>query len=572
MNEEPFPPSPAQAESEMEAPPENLARILEIAGPNRSALYALVRRIVDELEEASPWKLLYHPPDDRNELIASVLVLAEVIDVIPDRFSDLAEELKLRKAASGGLSPDELLFHFRNIHNMVALDVELVRSRAEGLTQTSEDEPSSAADYDFLAEIAADLKGKYASGIMGAASNLLARGHWPSVQVEPRLFPEKAAEYRRNEVLLQSLRETLEGLHQLPREIDFQDVLATWRESRRVDQYAFVEFSSFRGRLGGLLKESTRRALYSGDFHRIRKRERMLGSRVNEVETLHAMTWQPDFLQSRELAERTCWRLSRLILEIAAILEVDLLRDLVGEESVGALRQIVTAERTLENSSSLGGSAGVDAVRLRGQRLQDMGLSPKLETLVPLLYEEDLKTFLELLLGSVQKRGSLAPLVQAAEGPEPVEKTRPSESDVSSPVSVDLKLSQSELRAALESLRETLGGLQAPGNQRWASFRMIARLLEQRSQIPPAMLGEIHPFLQDLNEKLIPALGRVEGSGGFPPDTADSLLQHCRVILDTESPSQRQIREELGPRVLKLHRLLEAMASTATYLVEEASR
>ena len=67
-------------------------------------------------------------------------------------------------------------------------------------------------------------------------------------------------------------------------------------------------------------------------------------------------------------------------------------------------------------------------------------------------------------------------------------------------------------------------------------------------------------------------MSRVVGSGGFPQDTADSLLQHCRVILDTESPSPLQIREELGPRVLKLRRLLEAMASTATYLVEETSR
>src|SRR5581483_7081643 len=81
-------------------------------------------------------------------------------------------------------------------------------------------------------------------------------------------------------------------------------------------------------------------------------------------------------------------RLVQLTFEMAAVLDVELLEELVGGRALRDVRAAVTAE-----------SGG--AVRTRA-------LADELEPLVPLLKIEDLKTFLELLLGSVMKRASIA--------------------------------------------------------------------------------------------------------------------------------------------------------------------
>ena len=60
-----------------------------------------------------------------------------------------------------------------------------------------------------LCELAADLKGKYASALMGAAASIVAQGRWNGAAVEPMLFPEKAEEFVQSRILVDLLRDTL---------------------------------------------------------------------------------------------------------------------------------------------------------------------------------------------------------------------------------------------------------------------------------------------------------------------------------------------------------------------------
>src|SRR5262249_9142310 len=123
----------------------------------------------------------------------------------------------------------------------------------------------------------------------------------------------------------------------------------------------------------------------SGDYHQIHRREVALAARIAQLEATHHRTWsEPADAPDAPAAYR---ELQGLALEIAAILDVELLEELAGGKAVKSVRMAVTSDHA---------------------NVPRKPLSPELEALVPLLAGEDLKTFLTLLLGSVLKRASLS--------------------------------------------------------------------------------------------------------------------------------------------------------------------
>src|SRR5262249_48132849 len=147
--------------------------------------------------------------------------------------------------------------------------------------------PPTPVEGQLLCELAADLKGKYTSSLMGAAANLIGEGVWDGVELEPVLFPEKAEEFRQTKELAVALREAIAAIRPLPEQIPSADLLERWQRGRRVDQYALADLATLRGKIGRLLRERSRRALYSGDYHQISRREVLLSARINELERLH---------------------------------------------------------------------------------------------------------------------------------------------------------------------------------------------------------------------------------------------------------------------------------------------
>src|SRR3712207_7195853 len=62
---------------------------------------------------------------------------------------------------------------------------------------------------------------------------------------------------------------------------------------RRPRSTLFPYTTLFRSaKLAALLRAATRRALYAGDYHELRRRERRLSRRVHELLELHAATWE----------------------------------------------------------------------------------------------------------------------------------------------------------------------------------------------------------------------------------------------------------------------------------------
>ncbi len=574
--------------------------LLESAPPERQKLYRLVRRVLDELDEAAPWDQLYYPPDDSEAFLGMAAGLLGVVEQIPGRTRELVDALSLAAPddeTRGTL--EEAEFYFAGIHRMCAHD--LFRLRTQLDPYTSPAAPAlRPAERNFLCEVAADLKGKYASALMGATASIVAEGSWSGVEVEPVLFPEKSEEFRRNAELARALRRTLDAIDELRAQVPLPDLLERWRAGARVDPYALADLATFRGILGQLLKRGLRRALYSGDYHQIQRREAALATRIAALEATHHRTWSER--ADSAAASGAYGELERLALEVAAILDTELLEQLVGKREFKDLRAAVASE-----SSSDG----------KGRRKP---LAPALEALVPLLAGEDLKTFLALLLGSVLKRASLveadraaarpsaaepapaerprrraggSPEATVAPWPTPVpteaattappsaDETLPGIGEVLSPVGMSLQRAVKGARAAgagaspvdaerrretLERLHQQLVALQSSANPQWSSFRMLQRLLERHARIPPSIVQGAHPFVYEVLNGLVPQL-EVAASFEAVPQEARRRLVECCLALTDDQLSPEQMIAEVPAHLARLHRLLEGLtAATAAQL------
>lgn len=383
--------------------PGTLEGLLERIGTAQAAIYHLVRQMLDDLEQAAPWDDLYYPPADKEEFLRKATLMLAVIEGIPQRVTRQIEQIE---APGVDAETDELLgdmsFFFNGIHMSVEQEIRKLRAVLERFGEDGEDLEPSPEERDFTCELLADLKGKYSSSIMGAAASLIAGGQWRGVEIEPVLFPEKAKEFERNERLVETLSEVTENIHNLLEQVPLARLVQQWGQEKRVDQYVLTPLYSLLGNLGKLMQETSRRALYSGDYHQIQRREGLLASRVNELATLHNMTWgtvpkPPDQTEADLFA-----KMVRSATELAAVLHIDILKKIIGGAQVETLLRVVIVEKELNSA--------VDRWR-RGQEIQPHPNRAKVpeeqHSLIVLLYDEDLHTFLELLLGSVLKRASL---------------------------------------------------------------------------------------------------------------------------------------------------------------------
>ncbi len=584
--------------------------LLEHILPERQKLYRLVRRVLDELDEAAPWEQLYYPPDDGEAFLGLTAALVGVVEQIPRRTRELVEMLSLAAPDDETRRTlEEAEFYFAGIHGMCAHDLGRLRTLIAPYA-APEAPPPSPAQRNFLCEVAADLKGKYASALMGATASIVAEGSWTGVEVEPVLFPDKAEEFRRNGELARALRRTLDAVGELQAAVPFDELLERWSACTRVDPYALADLVAFRGTLGRLLKRDLRRGFYSGDYHQIQRREAALATRAAALEATHHRTWAEP-ADASGIADAYA-ELRRLALEVAAILDVELLERLIGSRALKDLRMAASAERAAQDPG----------------RARRKPLAADLEPLVPLLADEDLKTFLGLLLGSVLKRASLAADDGVEEAPATVETvardrrhsaeaappparsrrrapapplpaaaaeraaatTRPTEVlpplPDGPPVSGEALPSIDEAaprpssathrvaatappktaagterrREMLEQLHAVLHSLQSGDNPHWSSVRMLQRLLDRHARIPPSIVQGAHPFVYDVLNRLVPQL-EVAASLDAVPHEARRRLVECCMALTTDGLSPDQMIDEVPAHLARLHRLLEGLTA-----------
>jgi hypothetical protein len=562
-----------------------------------------VRQTLDELEAAAPWDELYYPPQDDAAFLAMALALLDVIDRIPREVQALTASLEqeAQDEASRQLLGDAEFF-FAGIHSGVTPDIARLRLKIASLEAAAGDGELTPEERDFACEIAADLKGKYASSMMGAAAGLIAEGRWDGVEIEPILFPEKAQEFERNERLVETLNEVVENITNLLAEVPLAEMAEHWRRQERIDLYALTPLYSFLGNLGKLMKEESRRALYSGDYHQIRKRERLLNVRINELTTLHNMTWATDSTPAMADGSSPYPLMIRKSTELAAILDVEILRQIIGDKYVKDLLFIVTVEK--ERAAAAGGDLeNVEASSMRRSVPED------LHPLIRLLYGEDLLNFLSLLLGAVLKRASLAlgrqrgaPPAVAAAAPAPAaaaarlevpapeeEEALPEIDDVLPEIDdalfadLDLEFAPpslpvsappapaprlAEQRAALGQLSELLEKLLSRSDAHRKSFELVLRLLKQGRKVPPAMLQSMHPYLFDIMNTLIPQLHDLDHLSEISATHAARLFEYCTFLCDRHLTPD-QIRREVPKTMERVLRLLDGLHGTASKLVED---
>lgn len=620
--------SPPPAPVRLGPPPATREEVLTQVGPARLVVYDMVRESVDDFEKTAPWKLLYYPPEEPEAFVALMDGLLRLIQGIPKRVA--AALSKLPKGSDDGSESDDeptredVRFMFSGIHHMVEHDLNRVEKTLAPLRERGPGVPATPEERQLLCELSADLKGKYASSMMGAAASLIAQGLWNGVELEPVLFPEKAEEFRNTRELVDLLQEVAAAIKQLPEQVHFSELVSGWQRGIRADQYALADLPSLRGKIAKLLKERTRRALYSGDYHQISRREILLSERINELETLHQRTWSTTEHGGGQDLAPTYARLVQLTLEMAAILDVTILKELIGDKKVEGLRARVTAARSRPAPTASTPGQGLDS-------------------LIPLLAEDDLRIFLELLLGAVMRRASLsvtmrepepapppppppptakpkahkpAPAPKPAPPPEPeVEEWKlpppipdyevgvpawvapepapipeptvemwtststamdwvqnepeppPPPPPSSPPPSAmdDFAAPRANLRPALKAVSDLLNDLLAPANPNLSSFKMTQRLLSKHARIPAAMFQSTLPYLKEVQERLVPALKEITPFRGITDEAVKKLEGYC-VDLRRPNPSPAELKDDVPKKMERLVRFLEALRAAVPVL------
>lgn len=628
--------SRAPAPARLGPPPATREEILSQVGPSRIVVYEMVRGSVDDFEQTAPWRLLYYPPEEPEAFVAFLDDLLALIQGIPKRVAAaLARIPKVPPKQAAAESDDEptredVRFMFSGIHHMVEHELRRVEKLLEPVRERCRDGGPGASvtpdERQLLCELSADLKGKYASSMMGAAASLIAQGLWNGVELEPLLFPEKAEEFRNTHELVDLLQEVTAAIKQLPEQVRFVELVSGWQRSIRADQYALADLPSLRGKIAKLLKERTRRSLYSGDYHQISRREILLSERIHELETLHQKTWSTTEHGGGQDLAPTYARLVQLTLEMAAVLDVTLLKALIGDKKVEGLRARVMAVKNRPAPTASTPGQGLDS-------------------LIPLLAEDDLRIFLDLLLGAVMRRASLSVTMRQAEpeappppppppppkqvpatvakppkpaapavreplpdleewmlpppipapipdyhaaaavppGPSPI--PEPTVEPWTSSTAMDWVQNEPEpaplpppsfgqgsdaglrtnLRPLLKTVSDLLTDLLAPANSNLSSFRMTQRLLSKHARIPAAMFQSIQPYLKEVQERLVPALRQITPFRGITEEAVTKLEGFC-TDLRRSNLSPAELKEEVPKKMERLVRFLEALRAAVPTL------
>ncbi|MEO8276619.1 MAG: hypothetical protein ABI639_10380 [Thermoanaerobaculia bacterium] len=517
------------------APPADIRDLIAAAEPRGRVLYTFVRQLVDELEEAVPWELLHAPPAEGHELPARIGRLLDLVQGTPQRITNELDELTLSGEPFGREARAEAEFYFAALHQMTAPSRRLLSAAAEkappggALTRVA---------LDHLAELAADLKNEYASAMMGAAAALLSNGRWLGVEVETTLFPEKADERLLNRRLLSGLKEASRALATIKSEFPWRDMVVSWQARKPVDRYAFADLLAVRTPLLRLLTVANRRAFFSGDHRLLRKRETLLGDRLRELEELHLRSIDLVTKNSAGAGAELYDRLIGLLVEIAAVVDVEVLRELIGG----------------------------DALRRSRSRRPTAQLSPgatEEDPLTPLLAEEDLTIFIHLLLGAVTKRQSITfesgevPIVRSVpDDTEPGTQTaRNPRSDSS--VAISLR----EAGNTHERLSTALARLLKPGYEPWKAFQMVHKLQARLRVLPPSLSAEILPFLSDLRNEVLPLVEEAAAIGSVPVKAAETL-RACEKRLAASDFFRPESGTEIGADIGRVIRLLESLVTT----------
>jgi hypothetical protein len=118
-------------------------------------------------------------------------------------------------------------------------------------------------------------------------------------------------------------------------------------------------------------------------------------------------------------------------------------------------------------------------------------------------------------------------------------------------------------RESLQRLDASLSSLLSHENPNRAALRMLQRLLERHSRIPPSMVQAAHPFLFGVLNELVPELEAAAAHGLVPAKARDKLVECCTALTDRFLTPQ-QMDTEVPANFLRLQRLLEGLSAATS--------
>jgi hypothetical protein len=578
------PPPPAPS-----PPPATREALLATAGAAATEVYGTARRFNAELETNCPWDLLYGARDNREGFLDAAERLVEQVHRLPQVAAHLDRSLTL--AGVDESTREEIGFFFGSVHAVLSHDLDRLHRTASRLA-ASPGRPSGD-EIEEAAGLASDVLGKCIASLAGVATSIAAEGRWAPDAVGAVLFPERASEQSRSLRLLEDLRALIASIAELPQQLDVVALREAWRTGRRVDRYALTPLVLLRAQLARLLDPHHRRALYTGDFHAIQRRERRLAQRLIELDRLHFASWEGRSEEDPEAQVALGASQAALLTEAAAVIDADLLAQLIGEPALRQLR----ADIERANDRQTGEDSTLGIRRPGGAASGDYATAEELESLVPLVADEDLDTLLHLLLGTVQKRSSVlqaltvaaaAPAIAThdatpaataggaaapapAAGPGPVPGLRPELLTASGSLAIQPSATKAERDRAIKSLHDWLEQRLVKGGTEWNAFRMIARLVGQRGPIPPAMFATARGFASDLQRELVPMLRGFTALGPLANELSRSFEVDSELIArDPIDPAA--MRHQVPQAMRRIQEQLEALRSATTSLMARADK
>jgi hypothetical protein len=567
------------------AAPLDRDEVLSSVDAVRARVYAVASEIFADLDRVAPWSHLYYPPRRHQLFLEMNRGLLDELDRAGKKLEALLTSPEAAEEVDEA-GRDDMRFYFAGIHEMVGGDVDRLQ---ELLTSLSRRYASSMEEKSFVCQVAADLKGKYTSALMGAVASLVAEGRFTGAEIEPVLFPDRALEAEASQRLLDGLDELLELLDSLARQQLFVELYERWSQGEPADLYALADLFAFKGSLEMLLRSSQRRSLYSGDYHELRRREGEISSRLAELEAGHRLTWSDRIQPVWEDGDLS--HLAQLVLELAGLLDSRALSAMVSEDWLAEMRAMAVQIRELEVAEGEEAEEGEIEEGDGGDRTLDLAtaaLPTRWASLVPLLAQPDLRRYLRDLRRSVEKRQTLRskPLrVVSGAGEEGVEDTLslealdgevlelvldedegadaappepepPSEGPVEDERESDTPVASPD--EALGELQTRLRDLRSTSNSNWNTFRMTERLLGKHGRIPPGMYASACPFVAQVSEEILPLATAVARGGALSEQEARRLESYCSFLLEVE-PTPRRLEQAIPSTMKRLLNLLDAL-------------
>ena len=551
------------------AVPQSLEEIRGEVSARRWRLYETAALIVAELDARIDWPRLYDLDLGQDELVGWGLHLEETLPEVSRRLRAVIAEEASGRAETGPVElEDQLHWGSRQLESgvrqaMSVLSREMV-SRITGAREGPDDVDARRA----LAIPIAEVAGKLRNDLRKLTAFLVAGERWSPDEIELLLFPDKRQELEKSRSLKARLVETMEGFQGSDERLPIGEVIDLWRSGRALGQAALAEVDSLIRGLLSMLEPDNRRALYVDSYYRLVDWSRHL-ARCSEG------------LKER-LGDEAVEDL--LTKEIAAILDTDLLAEILGGELVRHLelprdlgellapidrqrladlelrrpqRQRVLAlkdwlraagtddelvELAADDEELLRKVAGkilgrrqVDRMRTRGALPESMA---RLEPLHPLVRaaQDGLKTYLTLLYGQIQNRD--LHLLAEDRREVPLAEKRLAVSELDYRLS---RLAHSENYFAFEAVRHRLGGRQEVPAQEWQGLRR---------------------FLDHLRQVIAPRLVRIasfEEIAGIPSDGAARMVAACEALASLEEPPVEDQQAEAEERVEALAGLIDEL-------------